>query len=412
MPFEDPNTSQLYKKILGAEYKIPSFVSKDGASILKGILETDENKRLTIQQIRDHPWYKQHEEIQYKGIIVGIDQIPVDDNLMNELKKFDYDLDYSRKCIETNKHNNVTASYNLLLKSKLREGKITYQQAFECKNDLTSLMRRHPVFQNLNHNMPEHLRLTSKKEKYNSMPPKTRIPKDEEESDSNSDNDNTKKSERKEPRLLKIDSEVEREIKSKRRTASTGGSSMKEAEIIGSIQSNKKVGSPSPSPIGHPQFPMAKAPLLKHILASNNPHITISDTNSLNNTTTLINSQKSNNSKTEFPKKYTKISRKRADFSNLFKNTSKSKKRKSHKGISKVDFSSITPIGIGHLAPPQIAVGFGLPRGRHKKAVTAFDYENLNNSFQVNRLRHNTITATPSHRNRKKRKGPKKIRVS
>lgn len=97
LPFEDPNTSQLYKKILGAEYKIPSFVSKNGADILRGILETDENKRLTIEQIRNHPWYKQHEEIQYKGIIVGSDQIPVDENLLGELKKFDFDLDYSRK---------------------------------------------------------------------------------------------------------------------------------------------------------------------------------------------------------------------------------------------------------------------------------------------------------------------------
>jgi hypothetical protein len=53
-----------------------------------------------------------------------------------------------------------------------------------------------------------------------------------------------------------------------------------------------------------------------------------------------------------------------------------------------------------------------LPRGRHKKAATAFDYENLNNSFQVDRFRHNTITATPSHRARRKRKGSKKVRVS
>lgn len=97
LPFEDPNTSQLYKKILNAEYKIPSFVSKDGTDILKGILETDPEKRLKIEEIRNHPWYKQHEETNYNGIIVGSDQIPVDDNLLNELKRFDYDLDYSRK---------------------------------------------------------------------------------------------------------------------------------------------------------------------------------------------------------------------------------------------------------------------------------------------------------------------------
>jgi len=72
-------------------------VTKDGADILKGILETDASKRLTIQQIRDHPWYKQHTETQYNGIIVGTDQIPIDEGLLKELKQYDYDIDYSQK---------------------------------------------------------------------------------------------------------------------------------------------------------------------------------------------------------------------------------------------------------------------------------------------------------------------------
>lgn len=88
------------------------------------------------------------------------------------------------------------------------------------------------------------------------------------------------------------------------------------------------------------------------------------------------------------------------------------KKKKSHKGISQSDLSAGTPMGIGNIGPPPISIGFGLPRGRHKKAATAFDYENLNNSFQVDRFRHNTITATPSHRTKKKRKRSKKVRVS
>lgn len=55
------------------------------------------NKRLTIEQIRDHPWYKQHTEVRHNGIIVGTDQIPVDENILEELSKYDYDLDYSGK---------------------------------------------------------------------------------------------------------------------------------------------------------------------------------------------------------------------------------------------------------------------------------------------------------------------------
>ena len=71
LPFEDPNTSQLYKKILSADYKIPKFVSKEASEMLKSILNTDPEKRFTIEQIRDHAWYKQNSEKQYEGIIVG-----------------------------------------------------------------------------------------------------------------------------------------------------------------------------------------------------------------------------------------------------------------------------------------------------------------------------------------------------
>ena len=43
LPFEDPNTSQLYKKILNGDYKIPKFVSNEGKDLIKNILNTDPN---------------------------------------------------------------------------------------------------------------------------------------------------------------------------------------------------------------------------------------------------------------------------------------------------------------------------------------------------------------------------------
>lgn len=271
---------------------------------MRGILETDAEKRLTIEQIRNHPWYKQHEEVRYNGIIVGTDQIPVDESILKDMSKYDYDLDYSQKCIEANKHNHITATYSLLLKSRLREGKITIKEAFECKNDLTSLMRRHPRFQNLNHNMPEHLKLSSRKDqKPNSMPPKTRIPEGETEQEEES----TVKKSTLPPKPLKIDKDIEQEIKSRRRTGSTGGSSAKDAEIIGT-QQRKNAGSPSPSPLSHPQFPINKAPLLKQVLAKGTPQITISDSNSTKNSN-IIKRERSSNSKNDLQKKRTKISK-------------------------------------------------------------------------------------------------------
>ena len=77
LPFEDPNTGWLYKKILSANYQIPSFVTPEWRDLIKKILDTDPRTRLTIPEIRDHPWYKQVAPNEKDGIIVGINAIPV-----------------------------------------------------------------------------------------------------------------------------------------------------------------------------------------------------------------------------------------------------------------------------------------------------------------------------------------------
>jgi 5'-AMP-activated protein kinase, catalytic alpha subunit len=136
LPFEDQDTGKLYKKILAANYQVPSFLSKDAIDFLTWILNVDPEKRYTIDKIRAHKWYKQHEDIQYKGIIVGNDQIPVNSILLKECSELGYDGNYALKCIETNKHNSVTATYNLLLNRNIREGKITLKEAFECKKGI------------------------------------------------------------------------------------------------------------------------------------------------------------------------------------------------------------------------------------------------------------------------------------
>ena len=50
--------------------------------------------------------------------------MPVEDNIYEQiLDEFGFDPDYSVKCIEANRHNNITATYHLLYKRILREQK-------------------------------------------------------------------------------------------------------------------------------------------------------------------------------------------------------------------------------------------------------------------------------------------------
>ena len=48
LPFEDPDTAILYRKIMNAEYVTPNFMSAEAKDFLKGILTVDPEKRFKI----------------------------------------------------------------------------------------------------------------------------------------------------------------------------------------------------------------------------------------------------------------------------------------------------------------------------------------------------------------------------
>jgi 5'-AMP-activated protein kinase catalytic alpha subunit len=48
LPFEDPQTSNLYKKIIAGKYKAPKFLSTEVKDLLKNILNTDPDTRYSI----------------------------------------------------------------------------------------------------------------------------------------------------------------------------------------------------------------------------------------------------------------------------------------------------------------------------------------------------------------------------
>ena len=41
LPFEDPVTANLYKKIIAGDFQIPKFLNNSAKDLLKGILNTD-----------------------------------------------------------------------------------------------------------------------------------------------------------------------------------------------------------------------------------------------------------------------------------------------------------------------------------------------------------------------------------
>lgn len=116
LPFEDPDTGKLYKKILSCKYEVPEWFSNEARDLISKILNTEPNRRLSIDKIKAHPWYSQYKQSISDGILIGYSTIPINSNVLSKLEKYNFDLNYSQRCIEANKHNHITTAYYLLLK--------------------------------------------------------------------------------------------------------------------------------------------------------------------------------------------------------------------------------------------------------------------------------------------------------
>lgn len=93
LPFEDPNTAALYKKILSGEYSCPKYISIESKDILKNILNTDPNKRYGVEEIRRHVWYNLNKEVKTQGVIVGFNTVPIDKEVLKSLDEYGFNLE-------------------------------------------------------------------------------------------------------------------------------------------------------------------------------------------------------------------------------------------------------------------------------------------------------------------------------
>eukprot|EP00792_Barthelona_sp_PAP020_P007230 TRINITY_DN3127_c0_g1_i3.p1 TRINITY_DN3127_c0_g1~~TRINITY_DN3127_c0_g1_i3.p1 ORF type:complete len:565 (+),score=176.91 TRINITY_DN3127_c0_g1_i3:31-1695(+) len=123
LPFEDSNTSALYQKILSGRFTIPPFVSPGARDLLRRILVVNPQRRYTIDQIKQHPWYRNtwsgpgDEE----AVPVYEESGVIDEEILSQLPQFGFEIDFARECIENQKHNQVTATYHLLKDRKTQD---------------------------------------------------------------------------------------------------------------------------------------------------------------------------------------------------------------------------------------------------------------------------------------------------
>ncbi|XP_041830588.1 serine/threonine-protein kinase BRSK2-like isoform X4 [Melanotaenia boesemani] len=57
LPFDHDNLRQLLEKVKSGVFHMPHFIPPDCQSLLKGMIEVNSEKRLTLEAIQKHPWY-------------------------------------------------------------------------------------------------------------------------------------------------------------------------------------------------------------------------------------------------------------------------------------------------------------------------------------------------------------------
>lgn len=59
LPFDDEHVPKLFQKIRSGVFNIPDHVSKDVGYLIRRMLEVDQVKRITIEEIKKYPWFKE-----------------------------------------------------------------------------------------------------------------------------------------------------------------------------------------------------------------------------------------------------------------------------------------------------------------------------------------------------------------
>ena len=120
LPFDDQELHKLYEQIKIGKFYIPSTLSLEAIDLLKRILEVDPKKRINIEGVKNHKWFKMEENPMYKGINITIEHFPCDTKVVSYVIKnyFKEDKDISLnsfvKMVHSHECNKYTATYYLV----------------------------------------------------------------------------------------------------------------------------------------------------------------------------------------------------------------------------------------------------------------------------------------------------------
>lgn len=120
LPFDDNNIENLYRKILSGKYDEPSWLSSSSKKLIQAMLQIDPKKRITIQELCNHPWIT-------AGFLNPVSFVhktnfQKDDDVLSTMSAIcgENTSNIWKKLVKSDRTDYKTATYLLLLDRKLR----------------------------------------------------------------------------------------------------------------------------------------------------------------------------------------------------------------------------------------------------------------------------------------------------
>ncbi|ORX51197.1 Pkinase-domain-containing protein [Hesseltinella vesiculosa] len=121
LPFDDEYIPNLFKKINGGIYTMPSFLSPETKYLLTSMLVVDPLKRITIPEIRQNPWFNKNLPAYLQPLPQTDEEChqPIDGDIVQELhKKMGYTTEAINRALKDPGNNPLKVAYQLVLDHK------------------------------------------------------------------------------------------------------------------------------------------------------------------------------------------------------------------------------------------------------------------------------------------------------
>lgn len=138
LPFDDENIPNLFKKIKGGIYTLPSHLSPGARDLIPRMLVVDPMKRITIPEIRQHTWFQAH--LPRYLAVPPPDTMQqakkIDEEILQEVIKMGFDRNQLVESLRNRLQNEATVAYYLLLDNRFRVSSgylgAEFQETMEC----------------------------------------------------------------------------------------------------------------------------------------------------------------------------------------------------------------------------------------------------------------------------------------